>query len=650
MKAFIGRSFDEKDEVLVNKIVELIKSHDIECVDAKPARSKKVDEKIVDLIKECEIFVGIFTRDKTICQEEKETKWICKPRIKTTMYTTSNWVIQESGFALGKDKELILLKENGVCELPKLQGNFEYITFGQSSLEETFLKINQMISDIKGKTVGGVTEKSSGELKSPDETKPEEQESQPKEEIQDEKQKVLDKIYNAIWGDKNYSEAQRIFNDEAEELLDEDDKVLYLAIILRESHSLGDKSAFEKLQKIARENADNPLVIKQLAHRYKDMREFNKAKEYFLLAAGTYVVSDADKKSGLVDAYVQAAWCLADDDDLNGALAMLKKLILDPNFQDSKAKIFKEMSKISKDKDDTERFYVYAEAALDIDPSDTDLRFKLAFSYNQNEYVKLSLIHYKILTDTTVNSMALNNLGAQYGELKLQGKCVNSYCKAAGYNETLAMANLARKYLNEGFTKDAQELVDRANKLSNEGIKVDYRVGDAQKRIKDLTEEENKKEKEILLEAEKERKFYVCYAKAFCSEETIAKEEIEGNWETPWGNGQLTFNEEANSFEIDISIEKKDLLASLPSYFAGDQGKVEDVYKTEHHKIKGRVNNLSGKYTIDAKETGTTIMTKGVEYAATGYMVIDEGSNSIDVMEKTKDGKNEFKQWKKLKN
>lgn len=504
-----------------------------------------------------------------------------------------------------------------------------------------------MISDIKIKTTGGVTEKSSGELASTVETKPEEQEGQPKEEIQDEKRKVLGKFYDALLGEKNYSKAQKMFNDEVEALLDEDDKVPYRAFLLRVSHSLGDQSAFKKLQKIARENADNPRVIKNLAHRYKDMKEFNKAKEQFLLAAEKYAVSDTDKKSGLVDAYVQAAWCLADDDDLNSALAMLRKLLFDPNFQDSKANIFKAMSEISRDKNNTERFHVYAEAALDIEPCDTDLRFMLAYSYSQNKDAKLSLLHYKKLTDTTVNSMAFNNLGVQYDELKLKVKCTESYYKATGYNETLAMANLARKYLNEGFTKDAQELVDRANKLSNEGIKVDYRVGDAQKRIKDLTEEENKKEKEILLESEKERKFRVCYAKAFCSEETIAKAEIEGTWETPWGNGQLTLNEEANSFEIDISIEKVDSLASILS---GIQGEKKEVYKTEHHNIKVNVNNLSGQYTVDAKETGTTIMTKGVEYAATGYMVIDKGSNSIDVMEKTKDGKNEFKQWKKLKN
>ena len=133
MKAFIGRSFKDEDATLIRQIVEIIESHDIECIDAKPAKSMPVDEKITELIEDCEIFVGIFTRDAPICKEEKKTKWYCKPRNENTIYTTSNWVIQESGFALGKDRELILLIENGVCDLPKLQGNFEYISFDRSS-------------------------------------------------------------------------------------------------------------------------------------------------------------------------------------------------------------------------------------------------------------------------------------------------------------------------------------------------------------------------------------------------------------------------------------------------------------------------------------------------------------------------------------
>ena len=63
MKAFIARSFNNEDEDLVNRIIDIIKSHDIECIDAKPAKSKTVDEKIIELIIDCDIFVGIFTRN-----------------------------------------------------------------------------------------------------------------------------------------------------------------------------------------------------------------------------------------------------------------------------------------------------------------------------------------------------------------------------------------------------------------------------------------------------------------------------------------------------------------------------------------------------------------------------------------------------------
>lgn len=641
MKAFIGRSFDEKDEGLVNTIVEFIESHDIDCGDAKSAKSRKVEDKIRGLISECDIFIGVFTRNESICKQEKKTKWYCKPRNENTIYTTSNWVIQESGFALGKDRKLILLKEDGVCELPKLQGNLEYIPFNRSNLQEPFLKISQMISDMKAQTSGVAIEKSSAGSTIPDETKPEEQEGQPKE--KDKKDEVLYKVWTAL-REENHIEAQRIFDQEAEALLDEDDKTPTRATILR--FSLGDTSAFEKLQKLVQENEDNPRVIKQLAYRYKDMREFKKAKEQFLLATEKYDVNDSDKKSGLIEAYVQAAWCLADNDDLNDALVLLKKLLPNPDFQDSKAQIFKGMAEISKDKDDIERLFIYAEAALDVDLSDTNLRFTLAYAYSQNKCEKLSLLHYKKLTDTTINRAALNNLGVQYDVLKLSYKGVQSYYKSADQNGTLAMANLAQKYLNEGFIKDARELVDKANKLSNEGVKPDYRVGKAQERINNLTEEESKKEKAILAEAEKERNFRVDYSNAFCSETTVTKSDIERVWETPWGNLKLAFDDTAGSFKM--SGIRQVEIGQLASLFTPSQPQLKKQFKNQTIEITGTIEHMSGKYSITVKdEESTTLLTGGKIHEATAYMVISESCNCIEIMEKTSDNKTEYKQWKK---
>ncbi len=647
MKAFIGRSFKDEDAGLIRQIADFIESQGIDCGDAKSAKSRKVEEKIRGLISECDIFIGVFTRNEPICKEEKKTKWYCKPRNKNTIFTTSNWVIQESGFALGKDKELILLIENGVYELPKLQGNFEYISFDKSSIEKTFLQINQMISDIKAKISGGATERSIGELTSPDEGKPEEQEGKPKKEIQDKKEEVLNRVYAALWRDESYIEAQKIFNDEAEALLDEEDKAPTRAIILRLSQPLGDTSAFEKLQKLVQENEDNPRVIKQLAHRYKGMGEFKKAEEQFLLASEKYDVNDAEKKPGFVDAHVQAAWCLAYDDDYNSSIAMLKKLLFDSKFQEQRDKLFEAMAKISKEKDQTENFLVYAEAALDANPSNTDLRFDIAYVYFNNNNNKLALLHYKKLTDTIKHRVGQNNMGVACGALKLKSKAVSCYFKAAKEKYALPMSNLAYLYIDEGFTDDAQKLINEANKLASEGITVNSRVGSAQQKLDTLLDDETKKEKDILLNAEKERKFRVDYSKAFCSESTITQNNIEGIWETQWGNFELKFDENVHSFSMEGNVRIEDTLASIASLISGNQ-KQEKEFKNRNVRITGTIENMSGMCSIEVEDKkGSTILTGEKVHETTDYMIINEDCNCIEIMEKTKDNKTEFKQWKK---
>ncbi len=650
MKAFIGCSFDDDDEQFINQIVKIIKSNDIECVDAKPVENETVDEKIRRLIKECEIFVGIFTCNEIICQTKKDKKWFCKPKIKAT-YTTSNWVIQESGFALGINKHLILLKEDGVCELPKLQGNLEYITFNKGSLDDTLLKLNQVINDIKRKATGGLTLTSSIEFVSPDETTQNTKLELPKK-PEEEANLAMNKVYDALWREEDYSKAQRIFDDEAEALLGEEDRIPTRALILRES---GNGSSFEKLLTLVKENSDNPRVIKQLAYRYKKMREYKIAKEQFLLAAGKYDVNEADKKLGAIDAYVEAAKCLAKDDNLNGALSTLRELLFEPNFQDSKAPIFKGMAEICKDNDD-DRFHIYAEASLDIEPRDTGLRFSLAYVYSQKENEIISFLHYKKITDTIVHSAALNNLGVKYYELKLKGKSIESFYKSAECKETLAMGNIAEEFFKVGFFKDAQNLISKANKLSTTGIKVDPKVGATQDNLSKRIVEENKEEKEILSKAEKERKFYVKYSNAFCSNSTIIKENIEGIWKTTaWGDLKLKFNEKANSFSINKKIQEEDTTSILGNLFVSSQTPSQPIkYINQHIKITGTIENMSGKYNIEVegKKSGdkATILTGSKAHEATGYMVINETIDRIEIMEKTTSGKTEYIQWTKQSN
>jgi tetratricopeptide (TPR) repeat protein len=309
--------------------------------------------------------------------------------------------------------------------------------------------------------------------------------------------------------------------------------------------------------------------------------------------------------------------------------------------------LFEAMARISKDKGNIENFLIYSEAALDIEPNNTQLRFDIAYAYSENNSEELALLHYKKLTDTIKHSIGQNNMGVSYGLLKLKGKAIKCYFEAEKQNETLPMANLAYEYIDAGFTDDAQKLIDKANKLSNTGTQVNPRVGSAQQKIKILIEEENKKEKEILQKAEKQRKFMVRYSKAFCSDKTVSKIGLEGSWKTHWGNLELKFDEKTNIFSIngDMQIEVPNY-SSLLSW--ASLPKSEKVYKDKHVKITGNVENMSGKYSIEVEDKkGSTILIADKTYEATGYLIINENCNQIEIMEKVKDGGTKFIQWEK---
>jgi hypothetical protein len=607
MKAFIGHSFDEKDKDLIDNIKEFIESTGIGCVSGEKSQNRSIAQKVKERIISCEIFVGIFTCDKLICQNIPP-KWICNPKKRGNQHTTSNWVLQESGFAIGHNREMILLVENGVDSFPELQGDMEVIFFDRNLISEKHIKLSQMLEGVKTRTSVGATTKPPEESKQIYIAKSEEQKEQPKTEVKDKKAELLRKVYIALWADKDYKKAWEIFEKEAEAVLDEDDRIWLHAFILKESHSRNE-NAFRELEKLAQDKKDNPRVIKQLAHLYKEIGEFKKASEKFLLAASKYDVNNADKRDGLIDAYIQAAWCLTYDDNLNAALEMLRKLL--PNFREFSAKIFEAMARISKDKSDIEYFLSYAENALESDPVNTQLRVDLAYAYSNNNNENLALLHYKKLTDTIKHGIGLNNMGVSYGHLDLKGKSIRSYFKASEEKQTVSMGNLAYEYISAGFINDAQDQIDKANKLSNEGIKVNSRVADAQHKMETLLEEEDKKEENILSEAKKESQYRIKYSNALCSDVALKQNQIGGIWQTPWGNLQLNYKEESNIFQIDSIIHTKEgpLFSAILS---GRTGKQEEHYNNRLINIKGTIAHLSGKYIIKISDEPPSAVSKKV--------------------------------------
>src|ERR1043166_3850943 len=103
MQAFLAHSFSDRDANTVEKIRKFIVAQDIDCVSGEKALSKSVAVKVKELIRHADLFVGIFTREEIHIR----SRWWSRGG--TESWTTSNWVIQESGFALGCGKEVLFL-------------------------------------------------------------------------------------------------------------------------------------------------------------------------------------------------------------------------------------------------------------------------------------------------------------------------------------------------------------------------------------------------------------------------------------------------------------------------------------------------------------------------------------------------------------
>lgn len=648
VRAFVGHSFDDKDVDIVRKIKDFIESLGIKCETGEKPQYGYVAEKVKSRIINNDVFIGIFTHDEKILLENGKSN-------EGDFYTTSNWVIQESGFAIAKNKKLIFLVEEGIYRFPKLQGDQELIIFNKEFLDKAFTKINNMVLPMRDKTSKEITSETGEKLENIEKSEFELEKNKVQKvnqgKAKEKKVEVLIKLYETMVKKEDYREAQKIYNEEYKNYLQGDEIVEWWAVVLRYSILCGDPDAFNELKVLADENKNNPKVIEQLGIAYQQIDEYQKAINIFSEARKLLDINKKEDIERIIEFYEQESVCLVLDNEYEKAIKLLSNLLYRNCFEGHKAKILAGLANLAKRKEDIEKFLIYAEGSLNIDPTNTDLRFDLAYRYSKKGEDKMSLLHYKKLINTTKSPGGLNNLGVQYNILKLPAKSVNSFIKSAENKETLAMANIAQRYLNEGFVEDAKREIKKAYELSGEGVEVHGNIGIAKNRIEEILEKEKEKEKVILNKAEDERKFRVKYSEAFYCDIDLGKEKFDGVWSSSWGDIKIIFDKEKNSFTG--SGEKKlppdQFLLTL---IKNQSGLHRDFFTRRLIYIQGNITKLSGRYEIIMEEKdeyadGTSYGEKK-NYKVAGSMVINKDINKIEVMDKKNDEDFKIYNWEKV--
>lgn len=645
MKAFIGHSFAEQDENLINSIKSFLALRSVQFETGEKAQNKSIAGKVKERIDRNGVFIGIFTIEKLL-DGKNVVSWF--KRSKQYEFTTSNWVLQESGYAIGKGKELIFLVEKGIARFPELQGDAEliYFTRDKAGLNEALLKLLDMV---QGMSSAGPMAKQEP-LLSQDQGSVDKLEEKTKAKQQTENKAIpWEEVFEAH--DKGeIDKAKEIYDKSIKIKLTPEEVLLWDAVFLRWEYCSGKSAALHALDKLAAEN-ESYAVYWQIGICHESTDKYDLA--ITTLIKCLELAKDTQQK---VDALIRIAQCYSLSDRYEIGIDKLLEKLNDPEYKEFQESLYSGLAKIAKRKKDDELLVLFLEKVLDVNPVNTNARFDLAYKYGEMDKNDLAIYHYKKLLEVEDNDTAFNNIGVKYSDVSLKGRCVSCYQKSIDKKNPLALSNIAYKYIDAGFFDLAEKAIKNADELSAEGKDIPSNVGYAKNRLKEIREEEEKKEQEILSSARQKLIFKIRLSNAYCrlpaddsylsllSRKLLLKEK--------WGV-QLNVDKAKKTFGIQAEKEFDDTfgleLSALLGVTRGFGNAPVKICKIRKLNITGTFKNFSGQYviTITEEKKDASLLDKRDEvYSAKGSLIFDSATNKIAVMEEDGKGNCHFEEWK----
>jgi len=371
-------------------------------------------------------------------------------------------------------------------------------------------------------------------------------------------------------------------------------------------YRLGDTTAIDQLQQLAEQVKDFPDVLSIIygfvGEAYQLGDDFLKANEVYERAAEA---AQTDKQRA--NYIVSSARCLFAAGKRTKSFARLKDEISGSRSREALSTLYGGLADLYHKADNSELRAIALDKAIECNPNDARLRFDAAYSYGENGLRALALMHYQTLLDFQPNnSVALNNIGVTYGELKMPMKQGEFYKKAAGRGETLAFANLAYQYMEAGLSDEASKVLKEAKEKDD----VHPNVGNALSALTQRQEAELETEGDVLNASREQRQFLLSFAEAYFS--SSSSPQFEGDWRFPDGvEAKVTQN--ADSLQIRWTQDDKERI------------------------ITARVQNCGAmvtKYSREGQYYPTSLWDKG-------YASLSQDNQHLDIMI-VKDNKHSF--------
>lgn len=639
LKAFVGHSFTSEDEEVVRaflKFFDNIKGvvSGFSWEHAEPAEPKVLADKVLRLIKDKNLFIGICTNKEAAIEPDRLKRGVFQKKVlkgdKAQFSSkTSDWIIQEIGLAIGRGMDLILLVENGVRQPGGLQGNLEYIPFERNAPEKSFGKVLEMIKALLPKAKPLPVEEAI--VQSAPKEKPELEKHETDEWLQPKSDWTRRHYEIALMhtiafdnqqGAKMISDAYSVTKD-GQIIANRESWEAYQEYILIRFGKGGNLTTLENLAKVHPENSE---VQKYLAMSYREYEDHEKAAQFFKAAA-----ESAKDNSRKLDMHGEEVISLVKTGHKKHTHAIIEKMkVLATQVENGEVLLIKTLLQVVEHEEDKDLLFGLTERLLTLSPNDVESRFFLAYNYSQKNQNELSLYHYLKIPYQVRMAGTWNNLGVAFDHFGLVYKSVKAYRKAEELGETLAMSNLAQKLIKAGFLVEAHEICKRAVKIEDYDKNVGYTVS----RIKEIPEEEDKQEKEVVEKAAPLSEFYRNYGHSAVQEDI--GDDI-GCWRGPDCKLQITIKE--GVFLAEGCYERQRLGLSLYETFLKSPGLGSPPKTTKYHlKYMGKVYGRTAKCTVMQQEENKLLASHSLLGEATNkkevLMILSETLREIKVYEK----------------
>ncbi len=212
----------------------------------------------------------------------------------------------------------------------------------------------------------------------------------------------------------------------------------------------------DKLKKDNLGDEDKYLIYYYLGLCFSESNINNKAISSFYDA-----IKCSKDESQITRCIIHISKITFKSENIDSAIDILTKQLKIVELDNSKVILLKEIGNIYYETKNYTQQIAFLEMALEFAINDTSLLFDLAYAYSQTSFNNASIFHYlNLLNFRPKHSLALNNIGVGFKEQKMPMYAVNYYKRAIENGNSLAAGNLSYIYIDSGFEKEANELID----------------------------------------------------------------------------------------------------------------------------------------------------------------------------------------------